>query len=50
VEKVSQERLDMFINGTHGWKTLPSHEVLAMAIELKRYREADKNNRGTNGH
>lgn len=50
MDKISDSRLEMFINKTHGWKNLPPQDVMLMALELKQYREADKNNRGKNGN
>ncbi len=46
--KVADETLNHFVNQTYHWKTLPTHQVLAMAKELKMYRDADMESEADN--
>lgn len=38
--KVTDETLNKFVNQTYHWKTLPTHQVYAMAQELQNFRRA----------
>jgi hypothetical protein len=38
--KVTDETLNNFVNQTYHWKTLPTHQVYAMAQELQNFRRA----------
>ena len=40
ITKISSEVLEDYVNQPYHWKTLPPHQVYAMALELKQLREA----------
>lgn len=40
ITKIKSEVLEDYVNQTYHWKTLPPHQVYAMALELKQLREA----------
>ena len=42
---IPQETLDNFVQQTYHWKSLPTHLVMNMAIELNYYRTLVKNNK-----
>ena len=40
ITKINSDVLEDYVNQTYHWKTLPPHQVYAMALELKQLREA----------
>jgi len=38
--KITSEVLEDYVNQTYHWKTLPPHQVYAMALELRQLRDA----------